>query len=239
VKGVSGSGRTYLSATISGASFPLTGACDFVSTSWSRCTATGTLTAALYYLQIGVDLRDGAQATQPAQSVYVWGASCEEGAYATSYIPTVAAALTRVAEVAYLTLPAVPNATGIYSLAVTVSMPRTAGQNWAGAVQSTAGAAPYRALYNSGSFNSESFNGGATQATRVALGQLTSKRISNYNDGTNQYGIYDGATFGPTVGTRTAPSATLLHVGNSFAAGFELDGIITRVCLDGNSTRCR
>jgi hypothetical protein len=212
--------------------------CSFVSGSWTRCSIVSPNIAPNYFLFGNATLWNGG-ITRSANDVLVWGAQCEAGAYATSYIPTVAAGVTRSAEAPYFTMPSAPNATGVYSMAGTVTTPRVAAQNWAVAVQNTAGAQPYRALYNSGTFQSDTFNGSAIQASRAGLGQLSVKRAVSYNDGTSQYGIYDGATFGPTVGTRTAPAATLLHVGNSFAAGFELDGIVTRVCLDGDSSRCR
>ena len=69
-----------------------------LTTQWQRFSfATGTLTAQVWALILGVDLRDGSggQTPQPAQSVYVWGAQVELGDHATSLIPTTSAAVVR------------------------------------------------------------------------------------------------------------------------------------------------
>ena len=77
-----------------------------LTTQWQRFSfPTGTLTAQAWALILGVDLRDGSggQTPQPAQGVYVWGAQVELGGFATSYIPTTAAAVTRNGEFCDLT----------------------------------------------------------------------------------------------------------------------------------------
>lgn len=70
----SGSATVYL--TFNGASYQ-TQACA-VTTTWSRCAAKlKTLTAATWNFQLGVDLRDGSEATQSAQTIYAWGTQAE------------------------------------------------------------------------------------------------------------------------------------------------------------------
>lgn len=86
VKGVSGSGTIYLMSTPGGTYN--SAACAYTSTDWTRCTVTGTETAAAWYLQIGIDLRDGAQSAKAAQSVYLWGAMRNQGATTGAYVKT-------------------------------------------------------------------------------------------------------------------------------------------------------
>lgn len=100
VLGVSDTGRVYLSATPDGVTF-FQLACDYTSAEWTRFTLENfTPTAAAWDFQIGVDLRDGSQVAQLAQSIYVWGAQVEATPYATSPIKTEEATEIREWEIA-------------------------------------------------------------------------------------------------------------------------------------------
>ena len=80
-----------------------------VGNGWFRCTVTGTLAAGSSFG--GANFRpniNGVQAVESAagdgySGIYIWGAQLEAGAFATSYIATVASQVTRAADAASMT----------------------------------------------------------------------------------------------------------------------------------------
>jgi hypothetical protein len=93
-KGENGGETIYISFTKDGVNY--TRQLCTLTTAWQRFTLTSTLTAGADNIQFGVDRRDGSQGATSAQTFYVWGAQLEAGAYATSYVKTEAAAVTRL-----------------------------------------------------------------------------------------------------------------------------------------------
>ena len=72
---------------------------------WYRCICTTTATTTGGYSYIGISSSSGSTVfnTDGTTGVYVWGAQLEAGSYASSYIPTLGASVTRLADAAYKT----------------------------------------------------------------------------------------------------------------------------------------
>jgi hypothetical protein len=122
LKGNAGGEQLYLYAS-SGTNYELR---VTLTTAWQRFVfVTPALTAAGWFFCIGTDLRDVSQTSTPGGTVFVWGAQLEQGAFATSYIPTTAAAVTRAADAASMPVGAWFNAAQ-GSLAADTDGPATA-----------------------------------------------------------------------------------------------------------------
>ena len=235
VRGVTGSGTIYLMSTPGGTY--RSAACTFVATSWTRCTVTGTETATTWYYQIGFDLRDAAQSGQGAQSVYVWGAQGETGSYATSYIPTTTAAVTRNGEVAYVGIAASSFASGSMSIDVQRYMPITSAN--VGIISLNASTSFRTMLTNFGAGNDNGrlyVNGSSTGLT--ATGSGTGRFSAYWGGGGN--GACFNASCATGSGTSETGSINRISIGNydSTAATIS-DAVHSRVCVDPSPTRCR
>ena len=214
--------------------------CAFTNTGWTRCqTTTGGTAASLVLGNLGSIA--GCVGANAAQDIVAWGAQCEAGAYATSYIPTVAAAVTRGAESVEFPSVSVAGLSTAGSAAITLTPAWTGspgGSTSSGVVGwDTAG----RPLYNTVS-GLRTYDG--TNDVQLAASSNfvagTPKRyystwavgpgvlIRNQTDALQQTGAFDGAM---------AASGTLSI--STIAGANDTARIVSSVCLDPSPTRCR
>ena len=76
-----------------------------VGNGWYRCSITATTvnTGGLIYIGISDNDNNDDVTASGTNGIYAWGAQVEAGAFPTSYIPTTTAAVTRSADVCYIT----------------------------------------------------------------------------------------------------------------------------------------
>jgi hypothetical protein len=207
-------------------------ACAYVSGSWSRCfaPACAATTCNLYIGNMSLAAYNGGVA-RAANDVLVWGGDLEPGTYATSYIPTVAATVTRSAEAPSFG----PSTFGITanSACVAASVQRTTG---------TAQAAPwllqnvYEGVYT-GTFTNFHYPAGSFFGTLAMPGSGVARLLTRA-DGVTRTNCVNGTCESTAVAaTNFSGTPWTFVVGNEAGSKF-VDSIITRIQVDPSPLRC-
>jgi len=225
------------------------GGCPYNSTTWTRCALISG--AAVTTFHIGNDSLDCASAARGAADVLVWGCQSEAGTYATSYIPTTSAAVTRAVESASFDGLSISSANGL-SWAATVWHPSgNGGGVWAAGANLVQDASNRTQLYraNTNVQNCDYFSTSgnrsvgtvisayvAGQAYRQACsysGAGASSTVSGYRDGT-----LTGTSAAGLTSAWTATSVLPGALGAAATTG-PADGVVSRICIDPSPIRCR
>jgi len=216
--------------------------CSYVSGSWTRCTHTANASGVTFF-NLGCTNSgsySGGAGGQPAQDVLVYGFQGEDAAYATSYIPTVASAVTRNAETTSLTSAVLP-LTG--SAAVTSQRPYgnalAPNQTLVDALVSTSSG--WRFSFVSSQLRIEKGGPLASVGTATTWAAGESPRWAASFDGANASLFVNGTVLiGPSaLAGFTSPIYTPVALGWDHQGFASFDGIVSRVCVDPDPTRCR
>jgi hypothetical protein len=207
------------------------------STTWSRVTVTDASSSGV---AIAAQALNGSVVGDTG--TVIWGGcQVEAGAYATSYIPTVAAAVTRNAEAPSLSVGT--GSWGCESASFSVAGYTAAGSNQRVLTLAVGGDLYDQYIDFSGAslqhftFLSAVIRQHATSNAPAAAGSTS--RVVYRQNGTTLVTELDGTTTTSTPSAYTPLNgAATLHVGKYTGGGFELNGIVSRLQLDPSPTRC-
>ena len=211
-----------------------------VTTSWARYSkANVTLAASDTYHYIGTDARaaTAAESASSAIVVCVWGFQSEASPYVTPYVATTSASATRNAETATFPITFSGN---VISTAATLALRKATLSLGVVSLHSSfpAGGPNYLSYVTTGGLMSV-YSAGAEHATFDPSSFFTtSDRVASYCTGAASGNIWNGNT---TAGTNCGSLSTgnaVLAVG-WFTSATQADAIVSDVCVDTASTRCR
>jgi hypothetical protein len=201
---------------------------------WYRCIATKTAVNASIFFQFGLSTANGvfSYSGDITKGAFFYGAQLEVGAFATSYIPTVASQVTRTADVATMTgtnFSSWFNASeGAFVASAVLSRQAAIYQTTIFCASDNTTANLINCFYRvSGSLGLIVVTASANQLDQVPLGLTTGNTIVNIGVAykVNNAVSYANGTSQSTVTTLTVPTVTQLQLGLS-VGGTYLNGII-------------
>ncbi len=239
VRGTSGSGTTDVCGYQFTAVFACV-ACNFVSTSWTRCDVNNYASVNPDYVLLGNETRLNGGTARSGVDFLGWGGQSETdiGDGLSPYMKTTSAGVTRAAEVAYVTLAVTGN---IRSFADTWVAPVTLINGATMLDLYTDGSNDLRMEVQSSKLRC-SFKIGGSTTTLDSSGTLTvsaPNRVACFYDGTNM-----GACIAGVCNTAshalTLPATATVYLGARQDGTNYANGVHTGICIDNASaSRCQ
>jgi hypothetical protein len=202
---------------------------------WYRCivTSTSAATSATCALKLATNDNVESYNGDNTSGLFLWGAQLEAGAFATSYIPTTTAAVTRAADVTSITGTAFSSwyrqdEGTVFARVVPNGI---ASQNYLMALPSGTTFSNSHLLYAvNGALRGETFVGGAQQSNvgigSIAVGQ---KQSAAYGYKLNDFAAARNGALGTPDTSGSLPSPDRLMIGCDFGSGQQLSGTIERL----------
>jgi hypothetical protein len=226
IKTTDGSTKTIYTRGASFSSFVVDG-------TWRRYNFdAGTLAGT----QFGIGLRGGQTPTNSnTADILVWGAQLEVGAFATSYIPTVASQVTRSPDIATMTGTNFSSwynqSEGTFLTAFDMAGGSAAVANNRAVLVARAAATSNQMIYNgSGQITGWTVVSGVDQAY-LTTGALAADTVTNiaYAYKVNDFAASRGGAAAVTDTSGTLPSPTVLGIGSNSANSLFLSGHIRQI----------
>lgn len=207
--------------------------CSYNPNTWTRCVRANIAASTTAY--IGNDPLD-CGGTEGAKDVFVWGAQNEAGKFASSYIKTAGAAVTRAPEAPTFAL----TTTGVnFSAAYTFQTNRLSVDNGVGFIFDTNVTHYFQGFIGTGDKMDTHFSTGALTATVATFTYGASTRAAHYFAAGVQGACVNGSCTTAATADPEAIGAGTLWIGRNFTSGSQIDGVIKKFCFDPDSTRCR